>query len=131
MVNQITLNAYTYGGLIGGGSKLYVPVSPSAVIYTQLDHIHGVAAGANQSGIPVSKIRILNTLIDQLVSMKTHPSVQPTPETAESKIDSKQMDALIKDYQNQIQTAVAAAQATGYGLAGAAPQTGAVFSLSA
>src|SRR5574344_1146413 len=130
MVNQISLNAYSYSGLIGGtGSKLYVPVQPSAVIYTQFDHVHGVAASANQNGISVSKIRILNTLIDQLVTMKSRPAATPKAENIESPMNDKQMDALIKNYQSQIKSAVAAAQTAGYGLAGVKPQTGAVFSL--
>jgi hypothetical protein len=125
MVNSVTLNAYSYDGLLGNHSKLYVPVSPAAVIYSQFDHISGVAAHSNQTGIPVSKIRILNTLIDQLMSMKSQPKTQQELPA----MTDEQMDMLIKDYQGQIQSAVSLAESTGYGLAGAEPQAGALFSI--
>ena len=128
MANTISLNAYSYNNVVAGtGSKLHVPVKPSSVIYAQFDHISGFAARANQKSVPVSKIQILNTLINQLVSMKNAPKpVQDVGSMSES-----QMDVLIKDYQGQIQTSVALAQNTGYGLAGVAPEAGALFSIEA
>ena len=46
-------------------------------------------------------------------------------------MSDSQLDALIQSTQTKIQTNIQVAQATGYGLAGAAPQPGAVFSLDA
>ena len=128
MASTVSLNAYSYSNFVSGsGNKLHVPVKPSSVIYAQFDHVSGFAARANQRSVPVSKIQILNTLINQLISMKSAPKVvQDTAGMSES-----QMDVLIKDYQGQIQTSVALAQNTGYGLAGVAPETGALFSIDA
>ena len=102
MVYNISLNAQMYNSQFSAGaSKLFVPVNPSAVVYAQFDHISGVAARQGQTGVSVSKIRILNTLIDQLVIMKRDKSIKQTPQ--------------------------AASEAT----TGAAPESGALFSIAA
>jgi len=130
MVNGISLNAnsYNYSGLVSSGQgKLYVPVSRSNVIYAHFDHVTGVAAKPNQQGVSISKIQILNSLLNQLISMKNQPKINVSPEN----MDDSQIDALIQTTQSKIHTNIQVAQATGYGLAGAAPQAGAVFSLDA
>ena len=71
MVNSISLNAYSYGGILSVSSgKLYVPVNPASVIYSQFDHISGVASSIPEQGVSVSKIQILNSLLHQLISMR-------------------------------------------------------------
>ena len=117
-MGAVTLNVYSYSGIItGGSSKLYVPVKPQNLIYSHFDHVAGVAAKPNQGGVSISKI--------QLITMKGKPKLDVKTE----QIDDKQLDALIQNTQTQIQTNVQVAQATGYGLAGAQPQAGAIFSL--
>ena len=129
MVNGISLNAnnFNYSGVVsnGGHGKLYVPVARDKVIYAHFDHITGVAAKPNQKGVSISKIQILNSLLNQLISMKSEPKLNVSPEN----MDDSQLDALIQSTQTKIQTNIQVAEATGYGLAGAAPQAGAVFSL--
>lgn len=125
MVNSMSVNAYTYANVVSGTSKLYVPVKPAMVIYSQFDHVSGVAAKPNQQGIPVSKVRILNSLIDQLHSMKANPKV----DVKQGEFTDKQLDVLIDHFQSKLQTTIQVAQVTGYGLAGVAPQAGALFSL--
>ncbi|MBQ7882093.1 MAG: hypothetical protein IJ312_05215 [Treponema sp.] len=124
MVNSISLNAHNYSGIISGSSgKLYVPVSPNSVIYSHFDHISGVAAKANQTGVSVSKIQILNSLLNQLISMQNMPKPDAESQSADN------IDSLIKNYQEKIQKNIQTAQITGYGLAGTTPQPGALFSL--
>jgi hypothetical protein len=131
MVNGISLNAsnFNYSGVVSssGHGKLYVPVAQQNVIYAHFDHVTGVAAKPNQQGVSISKIQILNSLLNQLISMKNQPKINVAPEN----MDDSQLDALIQSTQSKIQTNVQVAQATGYGLAGVAPQAGAVFSLDA
>lgn len=125
---SLNVNAYSYSGIVSGGSsKLYVPVKPSNLIYSHFDHVSGVAAKPNQAGVSISKIQILNSLLSQLITMKGKPQLDAKVE----EMDDKQLDTLIKTTQTQIQTNIQVAQATGYGLAGAAPQAGIVFSLDA
>lgn|SRR5574344_63167 len=119
-----TLNPYSYGAFASGGAsgKLYVPVSPAAVIYAQFDHISGIAAGHGENGVSVSKIQILNSLIEHLSAMKNMPKSDVTG------ISDKQADVLIKNYQKQIQQAV---HDTPFMLSGARPQAGALFTIQA
>jgi hypothetical protein len=72
MISNITnLNPYSYHVSSSGASgKLFVPVNPSAVIYAQFNHISGIAAPKGQNGVSLSKIQILNSLIDNLSRIK-------------------------------------------------------------
>ena len=106
--------------------KLYVPVDPALVGYSQFKNVAGVAAAKGQSGVNISKISILNTLIERLSSLKQ----QTAPDT--SQLSDHQIDALIDDYQTRIKNIVSIAKNNPYVLAGAGmPQSGALFSLSA
>lgn len=128
MIDNISLNAHNYNGIVAGGSgKLYVPVKPANLIYSHFDHVSGVAAKGNQAGVSVSKIQILNSLLNQLISMKSKPKLDVKVE----EMSDSQLDAMIQSTQTKIQTNIQVAQATGYGLAGAAPQPGMIFSIDA
>ena len=118
------LNAFSYSSMSAGGAggKLYVPVSKSSLIYSHFDHVSGVAAKQGQQGVSISKIKILNTLIDSLSSMKSQPKELVT------EISDKQADVLIKNYQKQIRQA---AQTNPYIMAGAKPQAGMLFAIDA
>ena len=134
--NDITLNASSYSNLFGSGfGSLYVPVSPSAVVYAQFDHIHGIAASSDQAGVSVNRISILNALIDQFVSMKAQGSdnkniLQDSEKAME--LSEVQQDMLIQSYQKQISESISQAQEQGlYGFAGLMPPSGAVFNIVA
>ena len=127
--NDINLNASTYRTLFSSSTgRLYVPVKPSVAVFTQFDYVRGTPAEKGQKGVPVDRIRILNSLIDQLVSMRQKPA------SKEDMLDltDSQKDALIKTYQKQIKNSIAIANLPGtYGFAGLMPQAGAVFNISA
>lgn len=125
MVTSLGINNYSYNNVISGSSKIYVPVKPAMVIYSQFDHVAGFAAKPNQQGVSVSKVRILNSIIDQLSTMKANPKL----DFKNSDLSEKQLDVLIDQFQSKLQTTIQTAEATGYGLAGATPQPGALFSL--
>ena len=127
MIANITnMNPYSYHVSSSGASgKLFVPVQPSAVIYAQFNHISGIAAPKGQNGVSISKIQILNSLIENLSKIKgAQNSAKKSVTVTES-----QADALIKNYQKQIAQAVQASQAQ-FMLNGAKPQAGALFSIN-
>ena len=128
MVSNISnVNIFSYSSSITGSSgKVRVPVQPNLVIYSQLEHISGVAAQKDQRGINISKIQILNTLIDRLTSAKQNP----TPDTVDASVDDKQIDALIKNFSDQVQLAVSAAESTIFAVPTIPAQTGAIFSIA-
>jgi hypothetical protein len=103
-----------------------LPVSPSAYIYSHFKHVSGVPAPEGVQGVNISRLKILDTLIEQLSRMKQQPKPYfgPQDESAE-----KRIDALIDQYENQIRAAQAAQAAAPYASASAAPASGAVFSL--
>ena len=116
-------NAYSYSGAIGASAgKLYVPVSRNALLYSHFDHVSGVAAGNGQQGVSISKIRILNSLIDRMSAIKNQPKKSVTD------ISDDQAQALIEQYQKQIQQTVAQQS---FLLAGAQPLPGALFAIDA
>lgn len=107
-------------------SKIYVPVNKSAVLYSHFDHVSGFVAKNGQNGVSISKIQILNTLIDHLSAIKSGkvPAAvkNSTPE---------QIDSMITNYQTQIRHAVQAASSVANGVAGAKPEPGVLFSINA
>lgn len=129
--NGVNLNPSSYKVLFSSSSGvLNVPVKPSAVIYSQFDYVRGVSAKSGQNGISVDRIRILNSLINQLVSMKKSKSAD---ENELSQLTDEQKDKLIETYQKEIEREVAAAQVqpASYGIAGLMPETGSVISIMA
>lgn len=132
MVTNIrNLSPYSYNGITSGGAsgKLYVPVNPANVIYAQFDHISGVAAKNGQHGVSVTKIQILNTLIENLSKIKT--SSNKNSPVQETQLSEEQVDALIKNYQQQIKTAVSQAQSAQYASAEIHSVIGTLFSIDA
>ena len=128
MISNITnLNPYSYHVSSSGASgKLFVPVNPSAVIYAQFNHISGIAAPKGQNGVSLSKIQILNSLIENLSRIK---GVQNSPKKS-VRITEGQADALIQKFQTEIAQSVQTSQAQ-FMLNGVAPQAGALFSVKA
>lgn len=108
------------------GAKLYVPVSQGSLLYSHFDHVQGFAARKGQNGISISKIRILNTLIDHLSSIKSGNT-----KTNLESVSPEKIDALIKNYQNEISRTVKAAETTPYIIAGNRPEAGVLFSFNA
>ena len=115
------INAFSYSSMVSSAGKLYVPVSRSALLYSHFDHVSGVAAGSGQNGVSISKIRILNSIIERLSSIKNEPKESITD------ISEEQADALIKVYQQQMQQALQ----NPYILNGAQPMAGDLFSFTA
>ena len=75
-----------------------------------------------------AKIRILNTLIDRLITMK-----QKVPlENEATGLSDADLESRIVNYQRQIKDVVTLSTSNGtYGLAGLMPEAGEVFSISA
>ncbi len=118
------INAFSYGSSMANSAamgKLYVPVSKSVLLYSHFDHVSGVAATSGQSGVSITKLRILNSLIEHMSAIKNEK-----PQTVQN-ISPERADALIKNYQQQLSKALQ----TPYILSGAQPQAGDLFTLLA
>jgi hypothetical protein len=101
-----------------------VPVSPGNYIYSHFKHVSGVPAPDGSRGVSISKLKILDVLIEQLAQIKKQPN--PAPDAG---LSDGQIDALIDQYQTQIRQAQATAGAMPY--KSAPPAAGAVVNLVA
>jgi hypothetical protein len=99
-----------------------LPVSPSQVIYSHFKHVSGTPAPEGTNGVNITKLKILDTLIEQLSRMKSQPHAE-LGITDEQ--DEERINALIDQYQKQIKAAQSASIYTP-----PAPITGALFDIS-
>jgi hypothetical protein len=105
-------------------NRMSLPVSPASYIYSHFKHVSGVPAPEGTHGVAVSRLKVLDVLIEQLAQMKKKPDLAP------ENLSNEQIDALITKYEGQIKAARAANAVMPYV---PAPQalTGALFNLSA
>jgi hypothetical protein len=116
------------------GGRMSLPVSPSAYIYSHFRHVSGIPAPEGVRGVAINRLKILDTLIEQLARLRK----QPEPSWgAAGETSEERLDALIAQYENQIRTARAvSAQTAGAALpyspaAVSAAPAGAIFTLVA
>ncbi|GHT59878.1 hypothetical protein FACS1894109_16610 [Spirochaetia bacterium] len=109
------------------GGRMSFPVSPASLPYSHFKHVSGVPAPEGTQGVTISKLKILDVLIEQLSRMKKRSDISPK-EAGNVSID--RINALIDQYEQQIKQAGAANAAMPYN---PAPQTsgGALLNLVA
>jgi hypothetical protein len=116
---------YASGGYASG--RISLPVPPAQYIYSHFEHVSGVPAPEGTRGVAVSKLKILDVLIEQLAQMKKRPDPSFG---ATGPITDDRIDALIEQYETQIRSARAVGAQMPYAPKPAAP-SGAVFNLVA
>jgi len=105
------------------GGKTSLPVAPGMLIYSHFKHVSGTPAPEGTSGVNISKLKILDTLIEQLSRMKN----QKMADFGNSEgNDEARINALIEQYQKQIKAAYSVSVYTP-----AAPATGVLFNIAA
>jgi hypothetical protein len=79
----------------GGGGKIALPVEPSSLIYSHFRYVSGVPAPEGSHGLTISKLNILDVLIDQMNQIKKTLAVSAAQESedrmaamVEARIDS-------------------------------------------
>jgi hypothetical protein len=113
-----------YALTVSGSSRMSLPVSPASYIYSHFRHVSGVPAPEGTQGVTVTRLKVLDVLIEQLSQMKKRPDLAP------DSLSNEQIDALITKYEGQIKAARAANVVMPYVLAPSA-QAGALLNLSA
>jgi len=113
-----------YAMTASGSGRMSLPVTPANYIYSQFKHVSGVVAPEGINGVAITKLKILDVMIEQLSQMKKRPDLNT------ENLSNEQIDALISKYEGQIKATTAANNVMPYALA---PQIfpGALFSLSA
>jgi len=123
-VGTITTNTFPNIYAISAtlGNRVAVPVSPSAYIYSHFKHVSGVPAAEGEAGVNINKLKIIDTLIEQLSKMrKEHEPLVDTKGLDEE----KRMNSLFEKIRT-IQTAN-----TKNPFAPTVPHIGTIFNLSA
>jgi hypothetical protein len=105
--------------------KMSLPVAPSSYIYSHFKHVSGFPAPEGARGVAITKLKILDVLIDQLSKLKKQDSLSLGAPVSEDRLD-----AMIEQYKTQIRQAKAASEIIPY-IPAPAAQTGAIFSLTA
>lgn len=105
--------------------KIGLPVSSKAVLYSHYKHVQGYASKDNTQTVPISKIRILNNLIENLTRMKGDNSLRNSIGSTDT-MSSDAATRLIDTYAKELHRVVTAAS-TGFN----ATETGLVVSLTA
>jgi len=98
MVNTSTLVSTS------SGNKVTLPVSPAMTPYAQYKYVRGVPAWNDRRAVPVTKLRVLNNIIDSLHSIKEQRnSLAVKPDETMS---DQAIDALIEQYSSQLHQAI-------------------------
>lgn len=113
MINSVT--AATGSGIsvnsVGNG-RTTVPVPPSSYIYSHFKHISGVPAPEGVRGVSVSKLKILDAMIERLSQMRENRATGVEVDVSED--GGKQLDAVIIELQKQLQSASVASATAPY-----------------
>jgi hypothetical protein len=125
-VPSISLPSIGYAISASNSGRMSLPVSPSSYIYSHFEHVSGVPAPEGTRGVAITKLKILDVLIEQLGQMKKQPQVERDSFAP----SDERIDALISQYEGQIKAARAANNVMPYVPAPQAP-SGALFNLVA
>src|SRR6056297_3006001 len=79
--------------------KVRIPVKPAQSLYAHFKYIRGVPGNSDGQGVPISKLRILDTMIARLVQLKGGE----VPLQRENG-DDNDIDRLIAQYQDEFRT---------------------------
>jgi hypothetical protein len=93
-IHSIASPAYQNG-------KMSLPVDSSSFIYSHFEHVSGVVASNGTHGVSISKLKLLNVLIENInqAGRRTSSSGRMLPAPTMSE---RQMDALIEQFSKQI-----------------------------
>jgi len=121
-VSSHTFPTVGYAISEASSGRMTLPVSPGMLIYSHFKHVSGTPAPEGTQGVNITKLKILDTMIEQLSRMKNQPQAEFGNLDGS---DEERINALIEQYQKQIKSAMSVSV-----YSPAAPATGALFSLA-
>ena len=127
-IQNVTIPAVNYATAQSG--KMSLPVDSSSLIYSHFEHVSGIPAPKGTQGVTISKLNLLDVLIEQLNQVKRTGSIPVARPANTAEIPEKSLDSLIETYKNQVKQAKAASAAMPY-IQSPSAQSGALFSLIA
>ena len=119
-----TFPSIGYAITASNSGRMSLPVAPASYIYSQFKHVAGVPAPEGIRGVTITKLKILDVMIEQLSQMKKRPELNTQD------LSNEQIDALISKYEGQIKAATTANSVMPYTPAPSAP-AGVLFDIAA
>ena len=127
MIHGVISNSYipSYGYVMNASAngRIALPVDPASLIYSHFRHVSGVPAPEGRQGVAISKLNILDALIEQMNRMKNNGDLNGSTWISEDR-----MDTMIESFSIQIRQAMEAQAVMPYNPAPLA-QTGALFNI--
>ena len=127
MIHGVISNSYipSYGYVMSASAngRIALPVDPASLIYSHFRHVSGVPAPEGRQGVAISKLNILDALIEQMAQMKKNGAPAGFVGITEERLDS-----MIEIYSSQIRQTLEAQAIMPYTSAPMA-QTGALFNI--
>ena len=96
IMSDNSIPALDFAANAPANAKVALPVAPSSLVYSHFKHINGIPAPEGSQGVTISKLNILDVLIDQMNQINS-PAARPGPGTPESRLD-----AMIDSYRDKI-----------------------------
>jgi hypothetical protein len=112
--------------------RIALPVSGG--VYARLKHVQGVPAQTGDGGFSISKLRMIDILVDHLVQLKGRSGETQLDfrnQASASMAASDDMDALIAQYAAEVASKLRAAEAISPSVTSGLAQPGMLFSLVA
>ena len=89
---------YVLNASVGG--KLALPVEPVNLVYSHFKHVSGVPAPEGSRGVAISKLNILDVLIEQMSQIR-----QLGNSDVSARVSEDRLDVMIEGYNAQIRQA--------------------------
>ena len=109
------------------GRKLSLPVEPHFLIYSHLKNVSGVPASEGSQGVAISRLNVLDVLIEQMNKIKTPPVSQSSSQNSPK---PGQLDAMLEAFKAQFREVKTAGESMPYIPAPQAP-SGVLVKISA
>ena len=111
--------------------RIALPVSGG--VYARLKHVQGVPAQSAEGGYSISKLRMIDILVDRLVQLKgkAAASLSASATQADGVVATDDLDALIAEYAGDVAASLRTADAISPSMSSGIAQPGQLFSLVA
>jgi hypothetical protein len=107
-ISSLNIPSLSYTGAQYG--KMSLPVDSSLLIYSNFEHVSGMAAPEGTRGVSISKLNLLDVLIGMVSRINKTPVTQ-APANADP---TRGVDKLIENIENQIRQAQTASEKIPY-----------------
>ena len=102
IANPNTLQLFRIASYREGSSRVALPVDRSLVLYSRYKHVRGVPSFDGEGGLPLDRLRVLDNLIDRLVSLKSGGLYAKDVD----ELTTREIDGLIRQYEAELHRAV-------------------------